>query len=346
MGLAWWCRSTPSQSWGYDTLFGDEAIVVYDGGTGNQLFKIRQTLLSNQKNAVYSCEDKSATVTISGKSPSFTVDLGGSGSGALACRYIGACPFGMIAAQNAGEMACSTSVSSFILSIPDWVEENKDNITQPVQLRAWGGKGHKGTNDSGGCDGGEGGSHGFALTSMLAQDLPDTLNYAYVGNGGSQDKHAGSGSILASVPLSTIPTPDTITNPSSSSLWLVAGGGGAGGEGDEGENDCTGGDGGEGAVAIATSGKAVFGKGGTGGRSGGKGGNTNGQGNGGGRGGSGSGSGGTSGLGGWGGGTHTKWITGGPLIPPTSWSAGSGGGGGYGADGAGGFGGGGGGGEQ
>ena len=335
------------QSSTYQTIFGDEALVVYDGGTGNQLFKLRQTALSNQKSALHSCKDKSATVSISGKSPTFAVDLGGSGKDKLECRFIGACPFGMTAVQTGGKMSCRTTVSSFLLGVSDWQSANLDNITQPLQLRAWGGKGHKGDGAGPYCPAGEGGPHGFALTIMKLQNLPATLNYAYVGSGGSQNQHAGSSTILTTRPLSSLSTPEGITLPSTAGVMLVAGGGGAGGSGEDVSPPCWGGLGGAGGVAIATSGKPVSKRGLTGHSDGAKGGNDNGDGNGGGHSGQDAHDG-QSGLGGWGGETHTKWITGGSLIPPTSWSAGKGGGGADcgGHDGAGGFGGGGGGGNS
>jgi hypothetical protein len=280
----------------YETLFSDEAMVVYDAGTGAQLFKLRLTPTGG---AVYACgaDDYSAGITGSGP---YTVTIGAAGAQSLACGVVGLCPFGMTATQQDTTITCTTTESAFLLGVAEWAEEIA-SMSASVQLQAWGAAGDGG-NSSG----------GFALTVLPTSSLTDNL-YAYVG------ESYGASSILMSQPLSLV-TEDVAadtTDPSSIGVLLIAGGGGSNG---------TGGDqayGGNGGTAIANtepSGAAVSVKGGSGesgGADAGSGGNSSGSGDGG----SGNNDG-TSGVGGF---AHeTGWNDSGSLIPPQSWSAGYG----------------------
>jgi hypothetical protein len=309
----------------YQTLFGDEAMVVYNAGTGSQLFKLR---LNPTAGAVYSCSADDWSVGIAGSGP-YTVTIGAAGAYSLACGRVGACPFGATAAQDGSTVTCTVTDSSFILGVPDWAAEIGPTVGN-LQLMAWGADGAT-------VSSGPGGAHGFALTTVEFSDLVDNL-YAYVGGCN------GASSILTTQPLSLV-TSDVAAmtaDPATIGVLLIAGGGGSGGSSATSE----GGYGGSGGVAIANAASnatAVSAAGGAGQSSGtgggGGGGNASGQGSAGSPGG-------TSGVGGFS--SSTGWSEGGSLIPPQSWQAGFGsrgnadcnafggnGGGGYGGGGSG-----------
>ena len=281
----------------YETLFSDEALVVYDAGNGLALFKLR---LHPNDGAVYACGADDWSVGIAGTNP-YTVAIGGAASQSLACGTVGLCPFGTTAAQDGTSVTCTATSSSFILGVAEWAEAIADD-TAAVQLRAWGAAGDD-----------EGGDAGFAMTVVAPADLDENL-YGYVGSA------YGVSSLLIGQPLSlvTASVAEDTTDPSSIGVLVIAGGGGTSGDGDNG------GAGGNGGVAIANqdpSGGAVSvagGSGGAGGVNGGSGGNSSGTGNGGS-------DQGTDGVGGFASGT--MWDDSGSLIPPQSWSAGFGPGG-------------------
>ena len=303
------------QSLTYQTLFNDEATVVYDAGSGTQLFKLRL----NASGAVYACNESGWLAAISGSDAAYTVTLG---SGALTCGTVGACPFGMTASTSGDQVTCTATTSSFLLGLPDWKTEVAAT-TSSLQLRAWGGAGYEGGACSGSTGGGAGGAGGFALSVQTVSDIPDAL-YAYIGSPGSTYQLAGASSVLATAPLSTIANPLTIKDPSAFAL-LVAGGGGGGGHTycADGEG-FDGGSGGAGGTAVAdapANGTAASTAGGNGADSqdsqdtnvaGGTGGNPSPN-----EGGAGSGgSSGTQGLGGFGTNGDAKWNDSGSLIPP------------------------------
>jgi hypothetical protein len=277
----------------YETLFSDEAIVIYDAGTGSKLFKLR---LNPTSGAVYGCSADDWSVGISGSGP-YTVKIGAAGANSLGCGAVGLCPFGTTASQSGTTVTCAATASSFILGMPEWSAAVASD-TSAIQLQAWGAQGE--------FDG----SAGFAMTVMPPSALGADL-YAYVG------ASTGGSSVLTTEPLSLV-TDDvaaTTTDPSTIGVLLIAGGGGSTGDGDNG------GSGGSGGTAIANadpSGSAVStagGSGGAGGVSGGSGGNSSGAGDGGSPDG-------TSGVGGFS--NETGWNGSGSLIPPQSWSAGKG----------------------
>jgi hypothetical protein len=282
----------------YETLFSDEAIVVYDAGSGNQLFKLR---LNPSSGAVYACNGDDWSVGISGSSPTYTVTIGAAGTQSLACGVVGLCPFGTTATQDGTSITCSTTDSAFVLGVAEWAA-GLASATDTVQLQAWGAEGD-----------GNGGTGGFALSVIPVDDLTQDL-YAYVG------KSFGVSSILTTQPLSLVTSDvaEVTTDPSSIGVLLIAGGGGTSGTGG---NENYGGDGG---VAIANanpSGSAVStaGDSGTnGGVGGGSGGNSSGSGDGGS-------SEGTNGVGGYS--SSSGWDDSSSLIPPQSWQAGYGPGG-------------------
>ncbi|MGH3054571.1 MAG: hypothetical protein ACRDL7_06290, partial [Gaiellaceae bacterium] len=217
------------------------------------------------------------------------------GSGSLTCSQVGQCPYGMTAAVDGTTVTCTSTDSSFVLGVAEWGTEIAQ-VTSAVQLRAWGAIG-----------GGDGGSGGFALSTMAPSALTQDM-YAYVGTDSSS-------SVLATQPLSLNTASAATTSPTSIGVLLIAGGGGSGGDSH----------GASGGVAIANASSlpgpamSVAGSDGTGsgGESGGKGGNSSGSGNGGSEDG-------TDGVGGFGG-DGEGWNDSGTLIPPQSWSAGKGG---------------------
>jgi hypothetical protein len=280
----------PGQTLSYDTLFSDEAMVIYNAETGSQLFKLR---LHPSGSAVYDCGSSSSWLAgISGSGTVYDVTIG---SGSLSCSAMGQCPFGMTAALDGTTVTCTSTASSFILGVAEWSTEVA-KVTSAVQLRAWGAVG-----------GNDGGSGGFAVTTVAPSDLTQDM-YAYVGTDSSS-------SVLTTQPLSLNTANADTTSPTSIGVLLIAAGGGSGG-------DSAGASGG---VAIANAsalpGSAVSVAGGdgasSGGESGGKGGNSSGSGNGGSEDG-------TDGVGGFGG-DGEAWNNSGTLIPPQSWSAGKGG---------------------
>ncbi len=302
------------QSLTYQTLFSDEAMVVYDAGSGAQLFKLR---LNPTAGAVYSCSQTGYAVGISGSGASYTVTLG---SGSLACGSVGVCPFPMTATfSNDTMVTCTATSTSFILGLPDWKADT--TVAGGVRVLAWGGSGTGGDTQSSECHAGGGaGAGGFAMTVQDVGDLPDKL-YAYIGVGSTSASVGGSSTVLSTTELSTIGSPEQIKDPSADVL-LIAGGGGGGGFSsceitDIGGTYYDGGAGGTGGVAIsnasATPGPAVSTSGSTGGES---------HGESGGAGGNASpyegdaGSKGTSGIGGFGNVDDVKWDRSGSLIPP------------------------------
>ncbi len=329
------------QSLTYETLFSDEAMVVYDAATGVQLFKLR---LHPTESAVYGCNQSGWDVGVTGSGVDYTVTLG---SGSLTCSEVGSCPFGMTASTSDDEVSCTATTSSFVLGLPDWKDEVSaaDDL---VQFRAWGAGGYEGGECDDSTGGGAGGAGGFALTVLDVDDVPDAL-YAYIGTAATGYMEGGASSVLATTPLSAITNPVIITDPSPYALLIAGGGGGGGhthcvnGEGFDG------GDGGDGGIAIADAtddGKAVSVSGDDGQESqdgqasnvaGGKGGNPSPYEGGAGTGGST----GTEGVGGWGTVDDAKWNDSGSLIPavegcatppptptpqtPGQWCAGNGG---------------------
>ncbi|MGH3054386.1 MAG: hypothetical protein ACRDL7_05350, partial [Gaiellaceae bacterium] len=239
-----------NQSLTYETIFNDEAMVVYGAGTGSTLFKLR--LHPTGSSAVYSCSPSGQHAGVSGSGAEFTVTLG---SGSLGCGTVGLCPFPMSSStsDDGVQVTCTTTESSFILGLPDWKSEiSAEN--DAVRLVAWGGSGQAGPESACNTAGGATGPGGVALTVQNLSMLPDKL-YAYVGNGGGSDLWGGSSTVLATTPLSTVGSPQSIKDPSDDAL-LVAGGGGAGGETnciyEEGMAFSSGGGaGGDGGVAIS-----------------------------------------------------------------------------------------------
>jgi hypothetical protein len=289
------------QTLSYETLFSDEAIVVYDAGTGSALFKLR---LNPAGGAVYACSEADWSVGISGSGP-YAVTLDTAGEQALSCGLVGYCPYGTTLAQDGATVSCTATDSSFMLGVAEWAADIAA-VTGAVQLQAWGAEGASNT--------GSGGAGGFALTVVAPADLDESL-YAYVG------ESAGASSILMTQPLSLV-TSDVAavtTDPSTVGVLLIAGGGGSSGAGLD-----TGGSGGGGGNAIANadptgvSVSAAGSSGETDGTEAGTGGNTSGSGDGGS-------SGGSSGIGGFS--NDIGWNDSGSLIPPQSWQAGFGPGG-------------------
>jgi hypothetical protein len=287
----------------YQTLFNDEAIVIYDATTGARLVKLR---LNEAAGALYSCNESSLAVRVSATSDTlFDVGIGTDTSGSLKCEAIGVCPFGAQVGLLAGNLSCTWSTSSFLLGLPDWASE-LSSTPVTIQLRAWGGRGE---NSSG--DGAVGGTGGVAATAVSSDQLTETL-YAYVGSGpsGSAGK-GGSSTVLTDSPLSLISEPENVTDPSTVGVLLIAGGGGGAGYANDDPPGPT--TGGEGAVAIASTNGAASTAGQSPGGTGGNGGNRNGLGGG---------SGGGDGVGGHGG-HGVDWISG-SLILPDQWQAGNG----------------------
>jgi hypothetical protein len=335
----------PGERFTYETNFSDEAVVVYDAVTANRLYKLRLNPTDGQ---LYDCPGACAFSRLAEGCPSasistdtantYTVDLYQGAGGSVLCQPIGDCPFGMTTGSDGAFAICTTTATSFVLGMPDWVAEILPGVNA-VQLRAWGGTGPKGPKNL--LDGASGGNPGFALTIRRPSELPEAL-YVYAGEDGQSTIASANALSSLSIDFSALP-------PDPGPIYLIAGGGGQGGAGgnDAVTNPSGGGAGG---VAIANSNPSgSFGsfpggnapdvssqKGG-----GGKGGNGDGLGAGG-SGGDYSGDRGDGGGRGIGGG---DWNTNGSLIPPTSWSYGRGGEGQHhGGNGAGGFGGGGGGG--
>jgi hypothetical protein len=346
----------------YQTLFSDEALVVYDAATGNRLHKLR---LSPSQNRVYGCADPScnggplgddcpsATVAAGSASHSYTVDLYEDGQGSTGCAPVGSCPFGTTTGGDGAFVTCTATASSFLLGIPEWAAEILPGVNA-VQLRAWGGAGQKGQGGTGESSkyqyGGLGRLGGLALTVLdpadptWGQDL-----YAYVGNGDDNSSHGygGASSILTRRPLSSFAPSEldfgsTSTSPSQAKILLIAGGGGGGGAGEVESNNCTGGSAGAGGVAVANAPSASLDDPGMPASA--KGadayysddpnhsatgfwdGSPSGDGgnkNGDGNGGAGNAKG-ADGIGGWGDSATIKWSKSGSLIPPTSWLPGRG----------------------
>ena len=310
----------------YDTLFSDEATVVYNATTGQQLFKLR---LNTDGAAVYGCTGTQWSATVSETAP-YAVTIASGSAGALRCAPVGLCPFGMTAATDGATVSCTATTSSFLLGIPDWAAEVGLG-TDAVQVRAWGGLGKTGENK-----GGDGGAAGFALTVLTPADLASNL-YAYVAE-------EGASTVLTAMPLSLV-TSDIAkekSDPSSVGVMLIAG---AGGQGEAAVGKLgyfTGGSGGQ-AIANAEPGGMPASVSGGDGEKSPNGGTIGSGGNpspftGAGGGGSATG---TAGIGGT---SPGSWNTKGSLIPPSSWEAGNGGhstAGGYTAYGGAGFGGGG-----
>ena len=341
----------PNQSVEYQTLFSDEALVVYDAATGNRLHKLR---LSPSQNKEYACADPSCnggpfrddcpsvTVSAGSASHSYTVDLFATGQGSTGCAPVGNCPFGMSTASDGAFVTCTATVSSFLLAVPEWAAETLPAVNF-VQLRAWGGTGSQGS-DTKEHDGGAGGGNGFAATYLDPADSTWEGNlYAYVGSrNNSSNRYGGSSSILTRRALSSF-APSELdfgsksTSPSQAAILLIAGGGGGGGAGGESEDNVTPGVGGAGGVtyanhagaALASPGAAANAKGSDGTQyedpvyvlhiHSGQGGNQAGDS----AGGQGSANG-SDAIGGFGGGPN-KWSDGGSLVPPSSWAPGSGG---------------------
>ncbi len=321
----------------YETLFGDEAIVVYNAATGDKLFKLR---LNADSPTVYDCalNDWSATV---GSTTPYAVEIAETGVGEVECSTIGDCPLGMVAASDGNTVTCTTTQSSFLLGVSDWASVLP---ALSFQVRAWGGAGSDGEDDTTSDRGGDGGAAGYASTILTPADVSGTTGWlAYVGLGGKVSSteggvggYGGSSTVLTSKALSAIGSDDAelVLDPSSEAVILIAGGGGGGGGATAGDGSAAG-DGGE---AFATSGSAASVAGGDNSGSGGDGGNGDGEGEAGD-------SHSTAGLGGFGADGSTKWESSGPLVWPTDWAAGKGGeqghGSGAGGGGGGGFGGGG-----
>jgi hypothetical protein len=300
----------------YDTLFNDEAIVIYDATSGERLGKLR---LNEAGGALYSCNDSSLAVRVSATSDViFDIGVGTDDASALKCSAIGTCPFGTQAGLEEGKISCTLSTTSFLLGLPDWAEELGSSFTT-IQFRAWGGDGATSAD--------VGGIGGFAATAKSSGELTGDL-YAYVGRSHVGETGAGgSSTVLTTTPLSSLSDPaNVMCDPTQKGgVLLIAGGGGGGGS--LGGGGFAGGDGG---VAIASTTDKASATGQQGESGGGHGGNQD-------KCGSGSGSG-TDGIGGYGGRGET-WQTAGSLVPPANWSAGEGEGGTAGA-GGGGFGGG------
>jgi hypothetical protein len=288
------------QSLSYETLFSDEALVVYDAGTGSQLFKLR---LNVSAPAVYACDADDWSVGVGSSSP-YEVSIGAAGAYSHGCADVGLCPFGSTLSQTDSTVTCTVTESSFLLGVEEW-SAGIANLVDSVQLSAWGATGDANT--------GYGGAGGFALTVLTPGDFDQSL-YAYVGDDGAS-------SVLISQPLSLVTSAvaAVTTDPSTIGVLLIAGGGGSSGAGID-----TGGNGGSGATAIANgnpTGDAVSTAGSTGqsdGSGGGTGGNSGGAGDGGSLDGN-------AGVGGYSSGVG--WNDSGSLIPPQSWDAGSGPGG-------------------
>jgi hypothetical protein len=318
----------------YQTNFSDEALVVYDATTGQQLFKLR---LNETHGAAYACGDQQPSVAIAGSDKDFSVNIGPIGTGSLTCAAIGSCPFGATASVDGQTTTCTVENSGFLLGVPEWAEALEQSVAQ-VQIRAWGAKGHEGKLAAGA--GGDPGGGGFALTVLTPADLTDNL-YAYIGRFSSSYGSGGSSTVLTSTPLSSLSAPSS-ADPAASGVLLIAGSGGGGGE----AGISNGGNGGNGGKAFANAnppdGTAVNGAGGDGHKGDstedvGHGGNKNGDGAGGSEGGNN----GLGGLGGKGDGDNpVAWNDSGSLIPPSGYGAGeggsdsiAGGGGGYGGGG-------------
>ena len=209
----------------YDTLFSDEAVVVYNATTGQRLFKLR---LNAAAPAVYACTGTQWSATVSDTAP-YAVTLTRGSAGALRCAPVGACPFGMTASVNGTTVTCTATEASFLLGMPDWSAELP---TSAVQVRAWGaaGKQHDGTPGNG----------GFALTVLSPSDLAENL-YAYIGSD-------GDGTVVIDRPLSSLTaSAEQQTDPAPSGVMLIAGGGGDSGYAAAADP----GTGGDGGVAIA-----------------------------------------------------------------------------------------------
>jgi hypothetical protein len=337
------------RSFTHSTIFGDEAIVVYDAATGNRLYKLR--LNAGDASAIYGCADPacsdspfgdgcpSAKITSTG-TDAFSVDLDATGQGSIACAPIGDCPFGTTAGADGVFVTCTATESSFLLGLEDWAKEAPFDS---VQLRAWGGKGSPG-------DLNQPSDSGFALTVVKPEDLSHLYAYVGVGRGGTTRLVGGSSTILTRAPISSFQESDmgAFDSPRLADVILLAGGGGGSpcGTGDPCRNGQE--KGGVGGVAIsnaadppgddvsAAGGDARSDDGGPG-----SGGNKDGNGSGG-MGAFGDNGAGNRGVGGWGGGS-VAWSSG-PLIPPPNWSPGAGqnpGSNGFSGGGGGGFGGGG-----
>ncbi|MDX2166834.1 MAG: hypothetical protein SF182_07210, partial [Deltaproteobacteria bacterium] len=288
------------QSLSYETLFSDEALVIYDAGTGSQLFKLR---LNASDPAVYACSADEWSVGVGSTAP-YAVSIGAAGENAHGCGDVGLCPFGTTLSQTDSTVTCTVTESSFILGVEEWAAALA-TVADVVQVSAWGASGEANT--------GSGGAGGFALTVLTPDDFDQSL-YAYIGDDGAS-------SVLIAQPLSLVTSAvaEDITDPSSIGVLLIAGGGGSSGAGLD-----TGGNGGGGATASANttpSGNAVSVAGSSGqsdGADGGTGGNSTGAGDGGSLGGN-------AGVGGYS--SSVGWNDSGSLIPPQSWDAGSGPGG-------------------
>lgn len=285
------------QSLSYETLFSDEVLVIYDAGTGGQLFKLR---LNVDAPVAYACSADDWSVGVGSTSP-HAISIGAAGVYSHACGEVGLCPFGTTLLQTDSTVTCTVTESSFILGVEDWAAA-LSTVVDSVQLSAWGAAGDANSSS--------GGSGGFALTVLALSDLDQSL-YAYVGDDGSS-------SVLITQPLSLVTSAvaEVTTDPSSIGVLLIAGGGGSSGDGID-----TGGAGGSGGTAIANgnpTGGAVSSAGSSGnssGSSGGSGGNSTGAGDGGSEDGK-------AGVGGYSG--SVGWNGSGSLIPPQSWDAGSG----------------------
>jgi hypothetical protein len=320
----------------YETVFSDEAIVVYDATTGNPLHKLR--LNGGDASALYDCGNSacsvspladgcpSAAITSTG-TDTFKVDLGATGQGSIGCAPVGACPFGTTALFDGAVVGCTASESSFLFGVEEWaMEAQKAGAAQSVQLRAWGGKGSPGELV-------QPARGGFAFTVVKPEDLGNLYAYVGVGRGGTTRLVGGSSTILTRLPISSFQQSDMVafTSPRFADVILLAGGGGGTlcGHGSPCENAQI--LGGVGGVAISNAvdppGSDLSAAGGDAisddSTQPGGGGNKDGNGSGGmgavsvARNGMGN-----SGVGGWGGG-GVAWSSG-SLIPPPSWPPGQG----------------------
>lgn len=287
----------------YSSLFTGESMVVYDAGSGTELFKYIVEPGTASRMRLYRCSD-GVSATFDGS----TLGLGRSGDGAQSCTFGAACPFLMSTGSANGLVTCTATDSTFVADAADWAAEVVAPSGLPIILEAWGGTGGGGESVSDNNAYKDGGIGGYAQTVLEATELPPLL--VYMGKAATKGNYGASSTVVTSVPLSSFTTDlSQVKSPADVSALLVAGGGGAGNDNHKG---------GQGAQAIATTGGASSTAGHDGGGGdGGTGGNQDSEG-------SGSSHGGNSGIGGQGGG-GVGWDESGGLIAPTSWSAGKGG---------------------